>query len=152
MKGEQIKGYLYGTLTALCWAISPIFIRRGLEGLPSSIWGTAVGLVVAAGLYGLWFLLRDRSDAPVLISRRAATWQILGGLASGLGILFRNLALDTTQVAIVIALAQGSALFTLLFGPLLLAGALRERITPRIVFGVFAILAGSGLIILGRTA
>ena len=152
MKGKQIIGYLYGALTALCWAISPIFIRRGLDGLPSSIWGTAVGLAVAAGLYWLWFLLQDRSDAHVLISRRAAAWQILGGLASGLGILARNLALDTTQVAIVIALAQGSALFTLLFGPLLLGGALRERITPRIVFGVLAILAGSGLILLGRAA
>ena len=38
-------GTLAALGTALCWAISPIFIRDGLEGLPSPLLGVTVSMV-----------------------------------------------------------------------------------------------------------
>ncbi|MBN1266732.1 MAG: DMT family transporter [Anaerolineales bacterium] len=151
-KTEEIKGYLFGMLTALCWAISPVFIQRGIEGLPSYIWGTAVGSFFASLVYLFWFLLRNRiRGINPAYPRRAVYWQIAGGLASGLGILFRNIALESTQVAVVIALAQISALLTLLLGPVLLGRAFKERITPRLIFGIVSIVSGSVLILYGQS-
>lgn len=150
MKGEDRKGYLFGSLAALCWAISPVFIQKGLEGLPSTIWGTAIGSAAAAGLYWAWLHWKHPSEKALPGRRKAIFWVSAGGVAGGLGILARNLALDTTQVAIVIALAQCSALFTLILSPLLLRNDTQDRITPRIVFGVLTILTGSILIILGQ--
>ena len=57
MNKQELQGYIYGILTALCWATSPIFIARGLEGIPSSIWATAIGLSVATLIYFMLFPL-----------------------------------------------------------------------------------------------
>jgi uncharacterized membrane protein len=58
--------------------------------------------------------------------------------------------LETTRVAIVIALAQISSLLTLIFAPFLLGKNLDERLTPKSIFGVLFIVIGSILIIVGR--
>ena len=64
--------------------------------------------------------------------------------------MFRNIALETAQVAIVITLAQTASLFTLILAPFLLGKQLREKITPKLVAGVFFILMGATFIVLGR--
>jgi uncharacterized membrane protein len=150
IKQEKSLGYLFGMLTALCWAISPIFISQGLQGFPSSSWGTAIGLLIATIIYLLWYVWQKKWRE---ISRPISNdfyWQIFGGIAGGLGILFRNIALETTRVAIVIALVQISSLLTLIFAPFLLGKNFDERITPKSIFGILFILIGSILIIVGR--
>ena len=111
-------------LAALCWAISPIFIRQGLQGLPSSIWGTAVGMLVATVIYLVWNVCLKQWKEVSGTTRKDYYWQMLGGLTGALGILFRNIALETTRVAIVIALAQTASLFTLIFVPFILGKSL----------------------------
>jgi drug/metabolite transporter (DMT)-like permease len=44
---------LFGLGTALCWAVSPILIRRGLAGLPSPLLGVTIGLVAATVAFAL---------------------------------------------------------------------------------------------------
>lgn len=152
MDKEKLKGYMFGLLTALCWASSPVFIQRGIKDLPSYLWGTAVGLFTAAAVYWLWILIGKRADGrQVKLNPRALVWPAAAGCAGGLGILARNTALGVNRVAVVIALAQLTGLFTLLFGPLLLGKDFDERITPRLVFGVVAIIAGSLLVIYGQS-
>jgi len=150
MNREKYLGYLFGALTALCWAISPIFIRQGLRGLPSPIWGTAIGLFFATVLFTLWYIRKNRWREIAKLKSRDFPWQIFAGLVGGLGILFRNIALETTQIAVVIALAQTASFYTLLLSPLLLGKNLNERITPKLVIGVVLIVGGSTLIIFGR--
>jgi len=152
IKQEKFQGYLFGMLTALCWATSPIFISRGLQGFPSSIWGTAIGLLVATIIYLLWYVGQKKWREVPRPTKNNIQWHILGGLTGGLGILFRNIALETTRVAIVIALVQIASLFTLIFAPILLGKNLTERITPKLVLGVFFIVIGSVLIIFGRNS
>lgn len=117
MREQKIKGYIFGMLTALCWAISPLFIHLGLQGLPSSIWATAIGLTVATATYLIWFIWLRKGNVEIGRDIKAFQWQILGGVTGGIGIMARNVALDFSSVASVIALAQTAALFTLIFGP-----------------------------------
>jgi uncharacterized membrane protein len=150
MDQERTLGYLFGSLTALCWSISPIFIYQGLQGLPSSIWGTVIGSFVASSMYLFYFFVGGKGKTWAKPDKKYIYWQVMGGITGGLGVLSRNIALDSTRVAIVIALAQCAGLFTLFFGPLLLGNNFKERITPRLIFGVIILVSGSILIILGR--
>jgi drug/metabolite transporter (DMT)-like permease len=150
MKSEQIRGYVFGILTALCWATSPIFIARGLEGIPSSIWATAIGLAVATLIYLAYFLIQKKGQDLLRTKAKHLWWQIAAGLVGGLGILSRNIALETTRVAVVIGLVQLQILITLALGPFLQGKTDRERITPNLLIGMVLILGGAILIIYGR--
>lgn len=150
MNKQEIQGYIYGILTALCWATSPILIARGLEGIPSSIWATAIGLSVATLIYLVLFLWKKKSKALTKINNKYILWQIAAGIAGGLGIMSRNIALETTRVAIVIGIVQLQILITLVLGPIIQGKADREKITPKLVLGAALILGGTVLIIFGR--
>ena len=150
MKNKEIQGYLYGILTALCWATSPIFIARGLEGIPSSIWATAIGLAVATLIYLVYFIFQRKGQELLKIKNKHLMWQITAGVAGGLGILSRNIALDTTRVAVVIGLVQLQILITLILGPIIQGKADREQISAKLLAGVVLILGGTILIIYGR--
>ena len=150
MKNKEVQGYLYGIMTALCWATSPIFIARGLEGIPSSIWATAIGLVVATLIYLVYFIFQKKGQELLKIKKKYLIWQMAAGIAGGLGILSRNIALDTTRVAVVIGLVQMQILITLILGPIIQGKADRERISAKLLAGVVLILGGTVLIIYGR--
>ena len=150
MNTEELKGYLYGILTAMCWATSPIFIAKGLEGIPSSIWATAIGLMIATLIYLVLFLWQKKSSELSKVNKKHLLWQMAAGVAGGLGILSRNIALESTKVAIVIGLVQLQILITLILGPVILGDEDRERITPRLILGSIIIIGGSVLIIYGR--
>ncbi|MCD6425752.1 MAG: EamA family transporter [Anaerolineales bacterium] len=150
MNKQEIQGYIYGILTALCWATSPIFIARGLEGIPSSIWATAIGSSVATLIYLVLFLWNKKGKALTKINKKYIYWQIAAGVAGGLGILSRNIALETTRVAIVIGIVQLQILITLVLGPIIQGEADREKITPKLIMGAALILGGTILIIYGR--
>ena len=150
MKSKEIQGYIYGILTALCWATSPIFIAKGLEGIPSSIWATVVGLIVATVIYLVYFLLQKKGLELLTINKKHLIWQVAAGVAGGLGILSRNIALDTTRVAVVIGLVQLQILITLILGPIIQGKADREPITGKLLVGILLILGGTILIIYGR--
>ena len=147
---QEIQGYIYGILTALCWATSPIFIARGLEGIPSSIWATAIGLSVATLIYFLLFIFKTKGKALTKINNKYILWEIAAGIAGGLGIMSRNIALETTRVAIVIGIVQLQILITLVLGPIIQGKADREKITPKLILGAALILGGTILIIYGR--
>jgi len=150
MKNKEIQGYLYGIMTALCWATSPIFIARGLEGIPSSIWATTIGLTVATLIYLVYFLLQNKRRKLLKINKKHLMWQMAAGIAGGMGILSRNIALESTRVAVVIGLVQLQILMTLILGPILQGKADRERISAKLLAGVVLILGGTVLIIYGR--
>ena len=82
MNKTEMQGYLYGILTAMCWATSPIFIAKGLEGIPSSIWATAIGLLVATLIYGILFLWQKRGKDLTSLNNKHVLWQMAAGLAA----------------------------------------------------------------------
>jgi drug/metabolite transporter, DME family len=152
----RISGYLYGVATAACWATSPILIRKGLVGLPSPLWGVAIGLAVAALGFALWLWVKPTQpsrpgrgvDRLILV---AIGFQILAGLASGLGSVARTIAIDVSPVVVVVPLVQTSSLWTIVFAWFLL-GSHVERVTPKLVFGAVLVVAGAALVIVGLEA
>jgi drug/metabolite transporter (DMT)-like permease len=149
MDRTDLKGYLFAALTALSWATSPILIRKGLEELPSPMWGTAIGLLAATTCYLGWFASRYGWPRSPASKRTALRFQVTAGITSSLGVVARNVALSMATVAAVMSLLQTSALFTLFLAPLILGRQL-ERISTRLIAGVVLLVAGSSLIILGR--
>ena len=157
MGRRQSSGYLFGVLTALCWATSPVFIRKGLAGLPSSYWGVTVGLAAATAVYLVWLFSHmarrpERQRYPSQISpaiKAALLFQALAGVAAALGTLGRTMAIQLAPVVVAIPLAQTSSLFTLIFAPLIL-GRHIERVTFKLILGALLVVAGSALVIIGQ--
>ncbi len=145
-----VLGFLYGVLAALAFAISPVLIRKGLEGLPSPLWGTSIGVATAAVLYAIWLTLRRgwlRVEGPV----RSVIWfQVFAGTASGLAVALRNIALNLAPINVVAPLNQTVTLFTLIFMPIFLGRGV-EKVTGRLVIGVVCIVGGSVLVVVGQS-
>lgn len=154
MDRTRLTGYLFGVLTAACWATSPIFIRIGLEGLPSPLWGVSVGLLAATGAYLIWLAARRQPlpwgkwDRSV---KGAIGFQALAGVAAALGQIGRTVAIDLAPVVVVIPLAQTTSLFTLIFAPLLLGRHL-ERVTFKLALGAVCVVIGSTLVMIGQNS
>ena len=66
-----------GLSAALCWAISPIFIRAGLKELNSPLLGVTVGSAVSALGYGivlLWQRVRGINKRPLTKPGHSRSW------------------------------------------------------------------------------
>lgn len=152
-------GYLFGVLTAACWASSPVFLRKGLDIVPSPMWAVTVGLAAATLPFVIWFgvvrpeqripLRRMKSADPR--SRVALGFLLLAGLASAAGAIGRTVAIDLAPVVVVVPLLQTTSLWTIALAPPLL-GRHVERVTPRLVAGALLVLAGASLVIVGQNA
>jgi drug/metabolite transporter (DMT)-like permease len=150
-------GYLAGLLVAACWGTSPIFIAKGLVGLPSPLWGVAVGLAAAALVYLAWLIIRRpeprvhvlKWSALPPVGRIALGWLVLSGLSLALGSVARTAALDVATVVLVLPLAQTATLWTIVLSPLLL-GREVARITPRLIWGAALVVGGVVLVVLGQ--
>jgi uncharacterized membrane protein len=127
------RNSLFGLGTAICFALSAIFIRNGLEGLPSPLLGVSVGMVITTVAYGVVLLFRRKKIQQGSISREAWLFQVAAGAIVGLATWARWMALDMgrTNVPVVVFLAP------------LLVGRKAERVTARVWLGAALIVAGA---------
>jgi drug/metabolite transporter (DMT)-like permease len=133
--------------TAFCWALSPIFIREGLEGLPSPLLGVTVSMVASAVVVGVVLAARRRRLGDRIDSRTALGFKVAAGLLVGLSTWMRWIALDLTTVAVVLSVNSISVPTVLLLAPLVV-GRHHERVTPRLWLGAALVIAGSLVLIL----
>lgn len=133
--------------TALCWALSPIFIREGLEGLPSPLLGVTVSMVSSTVVFGVVLAVRRRPLADRIDSRTALGFKVAAGLLVGLSTWMRWIALDLTTVAVVLSVNSISVPTVLLLAPLVV-GRHREHVTRRLWLGAALVIAGSLVLIL----
>ncbi len=147
--GKLVGGWrslLLGLAAALCWSISPIFIRYGLEGLSSPILGVTVGVVASVLGYAVVLAYR-RFKAPLgSIPSEALALKILAGALVGISTWFRWIALDLTAIATVLAISLISVPVVNLLSPMLMGRDL-ERVTGQVWLGSFMIIGGSLLLI-----
>ena len=141
------KSSLFGLGTAMCWGISPVFIRRGLNGLPSPLLGVTVGLLAAVAAYGIAILSTRRRLISLPRSPEALAWKGAAGVLVGLSIWTRWYALSLVPVAVVLGLGLLSVPTVILLAPLLVGQHL-ERVTARVVGGSGVVLAGALVLIL----
>jgi uncharacterized membrane protein len=141
-----LSGSIFGLITALTWALSPILIKKGLEGLDSPILGVTVGMVASTIAYGALMLLRRNHIAKEPITRELWLNQLVAGVLTGFGTLFRWIALDLAPVAVVVTLGRFNMIVVLVISAFM-TGRYAEKLTWKVWLGAAFVIAGA--VILG---
>lgn len=136
-----------GLAAAFFWAVSPIFIRFGLQGLPSPMLGVTIGVTASALSYAIILLWQRERWLGVPITNEAWTFKLLAGLLVGLSTWMRWVALDLAPIAVVLALTMISSPLVILLAPLI-SGKHLERVTAMLWTGTGLILGGALLLVL----
>jgi len=136
------RNSLFGLGTAICFAISAIFIRNGLEGLPSPLLGVSVGMIITTVVYGVVLIFRRKQIQQGPIPRDAWLFQVAAGAIVGLATWARWIALDMAPVAVVMTLGRTNVPVVIFLAPLLV-GRKAERVTARVWLGAALIVAGA---------
>ena len=137
---------VFGLGTALAWAVSPIFIRKGLDGFDSPLIGVTVGLAVSLAGYVLVLALAARHRRQVGVLGDAPWLKVLAGVLVALSTWGRWVALERTTVGTVLALGLMSVPIVLLLSPVLM-GREVERVSAFIWLGAALVVGGSFLLV-----
>lgn len=135
-----------GLATALAWAISPVLIKEGLEGLDSPLVGLTLGMAVALAAYALFLPFRPRPAHARPLRWDAFSFKLAAGLLVGLSVWARWEALEFADVAVVLALGLLSVPVVMLLSPLLM-GRHVERVGLQLWLGAALVVAGSLLLV-----
>jgi drug/metabolite transporter (DMT)-like permease len=137
----RIGDALPGLSCAFCWALSPVFTLRGLDGVDSPLAGLTVGLLGSVAVYVPLYLVLRRAQAPALTSEALGLKVFLGVLV-GLATWWRWAALEDAEIGIVLALGLLSVPIVLFLAPIV-AGRHLEHVTPRLWLGAGLVATGA---------
>jgi drug/metabolite transporter (DMT)-like permease len=137
----------FGLGTAMCWAVSPVFIRLGLDRLPSPLLGVSISLLAAVAAYGVALVVRGVRIRPSTWSRGSLAWKLAAGVLVGLSTWTRWYALSVVDVAVVLGLGLLSVPTVLIVAPLI-SGRDVERVTVPVAAGSALVVAGALVLIL----
>jgi uncharacterized membrane protein len=129
-------------LSATCFGAVAILRKLGLGGT-GPILGFAVNVTTAFCAF-TFFLAASGHARRVRFHRRSLGYLIAAGVLENLGVLLGVLALRAGAVSVVAPLASTAPLFVLGLSGLFLRDL--ERITPRLVAGIFLVVLGVYLI------
>lgn len=132
----------------LCFSISPIFVRWGLEEFDYPLLGLTVGMTFTVP--AMHVVSRAYTGGWVTVPHGVRRW-LLGGAMSALALTAQWTAFALIPIGVTISLQQLNTPVVLFLGPVLLS-APAERATPRLVAGTSMVVAGSVLVALfGRS-
>ncbi|HSD77221.1 MAG TPA: EamA family transporter [Solirubrobacteraceae bacterium] len=130
-----------GLACAFLWALSPVFILRGLEGFDSPLVGLTVGLIVSVAAFAPAYALWRGDGALRAVTTSAFPLKLLAGVLVAVSTWWRWAALEDESVGVVLALNLLSVPVVLLLAPVI-AGRHVERVTA-------GLWAGAGLVVSG---
>ena len=137
---------IFGLGVALCFAISPIFIRGGLDEMDSPLLGVTIGMGISAFFYGIILLLRRERLNLSEVPRESLYYQLGAGLFVGASTWIRWLALSLAPVAVVLTLGRLNIPVVIILS-VFLVGQKEEHVTGRVWLGAILVIAGSILLI-----
>jgi len=140
-----LRASIFGLGTAMAWAVSPIFIRRGLEDVDDPLLGVTIAVIAATIAFAIALALRG---GPVFASasRRSLAWKLGGGLLVGVGTWARWYALSLEPVAVVLGLGLLTVPTVMLLAPAI-AGRVLEPVTATVLLGAALVVGGALLLI-----
>src|SRR5206468_262218 len=114
---------------ALCWAVSPVFVREGLKTVDRPLVGVAVGMALSAALFAVFAPTRwGRGARPGRIPARILGLELAAGSVLALANWARWEALARAPVGIVLALVLLSVPTVMVLAPRL-AGRHGEQVS-----------------------
>ncbi len=140
---EVVRASWLGLSAATCYAISPIFIRLGLQGLASPLLGVTLGVSASTLGYGVFLFWQRRQWLGAPVSGEAWVFKVVAGVLVGLSTWMRWVALGMSPVAVVLALSMVSAPIVIFLSPLV-SGRQLERVTVTL-WTATALIVGSAL-------
>jgi drug/metabolite transporter (DMT)-like permease len=142
LESPRVADAVPGLTCAFLWALSPIFILRGLDGFDSPVAGLTIGLVVSVLAYAPVFLLwRGGARAWAAVKGSLGGLKVLAGVLVAVSTWWRWAALEDASVGAVLALGLLSVPIVLVLAPVI-AGRHIERVT-------LGLWAGAGLVVSG---
>ena len=143
-KTRQMKwrDSVFGLGTALCFSISPLFIRGGLKDLPSPLLGVTIRMGLSTLAYGVTLFFRRAQLIRESITGDALFFQLAALVFVGLSTWTRWAAFDKAPVSVVLSLGRLNVPVVILLSPLLV-GNVQENVTLRVWLGTILIVAGS---------
>ena len=145
---ERDSIFAFGT--ALMWALSAVLTVEALEGLDSPLLGVTLGLLAATAALGAVLFARGSLGAIRSIARNTLAFKLVAAVLVAFATWFRLLALDETDVAVVLATNLLAVPITLTLAPLMVGRHLETANTQvwlgglLVVTGVLALIAIEG--------
>ena len=132
---------IFGFGTAFMWALSAVLTVEALDGLDSPLLGVTLGLLAATAALGGALIARGSLGAITSIARNSLALKLSAAVLVAFATWFRLLALDETDVAVVLATNLVAVPITLVLAPLLVGRHL-ERADARVWAGGLLVIAG----------
>jgi drug/metabolite transporter (DMT)-like permease len=142
---DEVKGILFALGAALCWGITPVLIKPGVEEIGSSSAGAFISYAAAAIVMGL--LLIDgqrRRRLTQLPLKKSVLPMSIAAVFTSSGQLMYFTALGQSPASLVTPLLSIQALFILLFS--FLINRKIEIFNWKVFIGLAATLAGTFLL------
>jgi drug/metabolite transporter (DMT)-like permease len=127
--------------TAFMWALSAVLTVEALEGLDSPLLGVTLGLLAATAALGGGLVARGSFGAIRSIARNTLTLKLSAAVLVAFATWFRLLALDETDVAVVLATNLVGVPITLVLAPMMVGRHL-EQADARIWVGGLLVIVG----------
>ncbi len=147
-KGTLARGLLASLGAALCWGISPVLVKIGLESVSDPILASFISYTAASIVVGTLLLHPKNSEKLRRLDRGSLIPITTGAAFNSAGHLFRYIALTYSPVSLVAPLLNsisGLLIFPLSF----LMNRKIEVFDLGVIAGAIAVLAGVLLIFLG---
>jgi drug/metabolite transporter (DMT)-like permease len=142
---DEVKGILLALGAALCWGITPVLIKPGVEEIGSSSAGAFVSYSTAAIVMLLLLINRPRRKQLIQLpfKKSMLPMAIAGAFTAG-GQLLYYTALGRSPASVVTPLLSIQILFIFFFS--FLINRKIELFTPKVFIGMAATLAGTFLL------
>ncbi len=140
--------YIYGILSAVCYAFGYVARKIGLAEIPEPFFGAMLGAGVGTILFVITALFRERYRVSVVATfTKLEIWLIFAGLFSSLGQIFYFLALSKIEVSRVALIASTEVIFTILLSMVFLRKV--ESYNRLVIFAALMGMAGAMVLAIG---
>jgi drug/metabolite transporter (DMT)-like permease len=141
-----LRSLRFGLAAAICWSLSPTFIRYGLAEVSSPLLGVTVGIVASALGYAILLAMRSRRVGLGPVEMEAFGYKIFAAVLVALATWMRWISLDLIPVAAALALSLSSVPVVNFLSPIV-SGRHLERVTNQVWLGSGLIVCGSLVLI-----
>ncbi|MCI0395048.1 MAG: DMT family transporter [Chloroflexi bacterium] len=146
-RATGLRSLGFGLAAAICWSLSPTFIRYGLAEVDFPLLGVTVGIVASALSYAVLLLVRRSQGAVGPLEMEALAYKVFAAVLVALATWMRWISLDLAPVAVALALSLVSVPVVNFLSPLV-SGRDLERVTAQVWLGSILIIGGSLMLIL----